>query len=95
MLQEKDILILSSEHVTYNFEKGPQSFNHITYAFKERPDDSKFTGLTVLTCNVDASSYAMTCNIKPNEWIKAKIGTKQTKDGSFKYVIREIKGVTV
>ena len=94
---EKDILILNSKLLNYNFENGERTFNRVTFGFRDNMADDKIVGFNeILTCSLDPNSFDITKAIKPNELVKANLELKPDKEpGKFKYTITKIKGIEV
>lgn len=96
MNMEKDLLILNSRLVTYNFENGDRTFNRITIAFRDENTDNETIGLdNIISINLNPNSFDITKAIKPNEYVKCTLGSKRVEDGKFKIIVTKIKGIEV
>lgn len=94
MNKVKEILIISSEEVTFNFDDGTKkNMTKIDYAIKIVPDSETYVGLSVLTCYVKKDSHSIVSKYAGKS-VPAEIFEKPTKNGS-KYVISKINGVAV
>lgn len=91
----KEILILNSRLVTYEFENGRKvTCNRVTFAFRSDDAEKEIVGFdNILSCSLDSSSFELTKTIKPNVLVNAILGTKKAKDNTFKYTIKKINNI--
>lgn len=93
----KEIIILNSSLTTFKNDNGKDStYNKVTFAYRNEKTSNEVVGFDkIKTCYIDASSFELTKNIRPNELVDAIVDFKENQKGDFKIYIVEINGVEV
>lgn len=94
---EKEILILSSRPVEMKFDDGTKrNFNRVVFAFRDELAEDDLVGLNnILTVYLAEDSFAITRNIEPNEFTKARLALKKAEKNTFKYTITALDDIEI